>query len=88
MDHTERAAASAYLMIVERDEEERFQLLRRLFVSPRVEVIRDRRMGDRRAPQDGAAAQPAAERRRGERRAPAPGEWTNLGFFVARRRAQ
>lgn len=82
MDHTEQVAASSYLMVVQRDDEERYQLLRKLFQGQRVEVVRDRRVGDRRA--TGAAAA-AGNRRRGERRAPLPDSWVNLGFFVASR---
>lgn len=82
MDHTEQVAASSYLMVVQRDDEERYELLRKLFQGQRVEVVRDRRVGDRRA--TGAAAD-AGNRRRGERRAPLPSSWVNLGFFVASR---
>jgi hypothetical protein len=76
-------------MVVERGDEERYQLLRKMFQSQRVDVVMDRRTGDRRGP--GARAAVAADtasssdRRSGERRAALPDTWVNLGFFVARR---
>jgi len=72
-------------MVVQRGDEERYQLLRKLFQSQRVEVVWDRRWRERRT------AQPPtedAERRSSERRASTPEDRFNLGFFVARRQAR
>jgi hypothetical protein len=93
MDSHSPAPVSNYLMVVQRDDEERYQLLRKLFQGQRVEVVRDRRTGDRRTGDQhaGGAAPPAsptapaANRRAGERRGRLPDTWVNLGFFVARR---
>lgn len=70
-------------MVVQRGDEERYQLLRKLFQSQRVDVVLDRRTGDRRASRLPTIAE--SERRTGDRRAPLPDTWVNLGFFVARR---
>jgi hypothetical protein len=70
-------------MVVQRGDEERYRLLRSLFEGPRVDVVLDRRNGDRR--RANGAGNGAASRRNGERRAPLPDTWVNLGFFVARR---
>jgi hypothetical protein len=80
---------STYLMVVQRGDEERYQLLRKLFQSQRVDVVRDRRTGERRTG-GGETAAPVAEpnRRAGERRGQLPDSWVNLGFFVARRQVK
>jgi hypothetical protein len=89
MDRSDITAPSPYVMVVERGDEERYQLLRKMFQSQRVDVVMDRRTGDRRGP--GARATVTAdaarngERRSGDRRAALPDTWVNLGFFVARR---
>jgi hypothetical protein len=90
MDRPQFAPAPAYLMVVQRGDEERYQLLTKLFQSQRVDVVRDRRTGDRRTGErrDATAPADASNRRAGERRGQLPDSWVNLGFFVARRQAR
>jgi hypothetical protein len=97
MDRPEQTAVAPYVMVVQQGDEERYQLLRKLFQSQRVDVVLDRRTGDRRgpgaSPSNGNGAGTSgngsdkrdADRRAGERRSPLPDTWVNLGFFVARR---
>jgi len=87
MERPNHTPPSTYVMVVQRDDEERYELLRKLFQSQRVDVVRDRRTGERRAGgRDAAAPQGGSPNRRaGERRTQPPDSWVNLGFFVARR---
>ena len=65
----------AHLLIVPRADPQLFDYLsRRLSGVPRVEVIFDRRAGERRR-----SIRPATDRRRGDRRSPAFGVNTTLG---------
>jgi len=70
----------AYLMVVQRGDLDRFRLLSTTFRQRPVEVIWDRRVGDRRRSGDDQAV----DRRSRDRRRSAPTSWDNLGFLVAR----
>ena len=70
----------AYLMVVQRENHDRFRFLRSTFGDRSVAVVWDRRMADRRRSSDG----PAVDRRAGDRRHDPPPSWANLGFLVAR----
>ena len=72
----------AYLMVVQRGDDERFRLLCSTFRDRPVEVVWDRRDRERRRASD----EPATDRRRSDRRGTPPISWNNLGFLVARRR--
>jgi hypothetical protein len=71
----------AYLMVVQRGDEDRFRFLCSTFRDRAVEVVWDRRMSDRRK----SAGGPSVDRRSGDRRQSLPNSWNNLGFLVARR---
>ena len=71
----------AYLMVVQRGDHERYRFLSSTFRDRPVEVVWDRRTGDRRRVSD----DPAFERRAGDRRTRLPASWDALGFLVARR---
>lgn len=86
MDRADTTRPQPLLMVVQRGDEERYQLLRKLFQSQRVEVVLDRRNGDRRTPD--ALSMNGGNRRRGERRTDLPDTWVNLGFFVAHRQVK
>ena len=60
----EKAAVTRQLLIVSRSQQERYAYLRYVFDTETGEVILDRRVGDRRSPQETVPA----ERRREERR--------------------
>jgi hypothetical protein len=59
---------------------DRFSALRADFTPEGVDVIWDRRSGDRRRPSSDLSQ--AAERRRQDRRGPIPASWTLLDFVV------
>ena len=59
---------------------DRFAALRAAFAPDWVEVVWDRRHGERRRPPADPA--PAAERRRRDRRGTAPPSWSLLDFLV------
>jgi hypothetical protein len=71
----------AYLMVVQRGDQERFRFLSATFRDRPVEVMFDRRLGDRRRSSEGAEV----DRRASDRRNRPPASWDNLGFLVARR---
>jgi hypothetical protein len=71
----------AYLMVVQRGDVDRFRFLNATFRDRPVEVVWDRRVGDRRRSAEGSAV----DRRAGDRRNSPPASWDNLGFLVARR---
>jgi hypothetical protein len=71
----------AYLMVVQRGDLDRFRFLSTTFRDRPVEVVWDRRVGDRRRSADASAV----DRRAGDRRNTPPASWDNLGFLVARR---
>jgi hypothetical protein len=70
----------ACLMVVQRDDLDRFGFLRATFSNYPVEIIWDRRLSDRRR---STAAAPV-EHRFGDRRHAPPASWNDLGFLVAR----
>ncbi|MBI1893760.1 MAG: hypothetical protein HYS14_06580 [Candidatus Rokubacteria bacterium] len=71
---------TTHYFIVRRGESEIFQLFREHFADVGfVDVIWDRRLGDRRR----VHRDVAVERRRGERRHPAPKTWSAFGFVFA-----
>jgi hypothetical protein len=69
----------ACLMVVQRDDLDRFGFLSATFRDYPVEIIWDRRLVDRRQ----STAEAPVERRSGDRRHAAPASWDNLGFLVA-----
>jgi hypothetical protein len=71
----------AYLMVVQRGDLDRFRFLSATFRDRPVEVMWDRRVGERRRSTNG----PSVDRRAGDRRNTPPASWNNLGFLVARR---
>ena len=71
----------AYLMVVQRGEEDRFQMLRSTFRDRPVQVVWDQRVSERRKTVDG----PSTDRRAGDRRQSPASSWNSLGFLVARR---
>jgi len=71
----------AYLMVVQRGDHDRFRFLSATFRDRPVQVVWDRRVGDRRRSSEGTPA----DRRSGDRRNRPPASWDNLGFLVARR---
>jgi hypothetical protein len=70
----------AYLMVVQRGDQDRFRFLRSTFGDRPVEVMWDRRLSDRRSSREASAV----DRRAGDRRHTPPSSWNNLGFLVAR----
>jgi hypothetical protein len=81
MEYEDAALAGvACLMVVQRDDIDRFRLLSTTFQGHPVQIIWDRRIADRRR----SAALPPVDRRSGDRRQPPPESWGNLGFLVAR----
>jgi hypothetical protein len=71
----------AYLMVVQRGDQDRFRFLSSTFRDRPVEVMWDRRVGDRRKAADASPV----DRRSSDRRNSPPTSWNNLGFLVARR---
>jgi hypothetical protein len=72
----------AYLMVVQRGDQDRFRFLNSTFGDREVDVVWDRRVSDRRRSDDGDAP---LNRRSSDRRQAPPTSWNNLGFLVARR---
>jgi hypothetical protein len=76
-----QAVEPAALIVVRAGAIDRFAALRAVFAPEGVEVVWDRRHGDRRRlPVD---AVPAVERRHRDRRGAPPASWTLLDFLVA-----
>jgi hypothetical protein len=73
-------ADASTLIIVRSGALDRYAALRDAFSPEGVDVIWDRRRGDRRRP--APEPQPAPERRRRERRATPPASWRLLDFLV------
>lgn len=67
------------LVVVRTGAIDRFAALRAAFAPDGVEVVWDRRFGERRRP---PADQVSAERRRGDRRGVVPATWALLDFLV------
>jgi hypothetical protein len=81
MDDTSQGLRQiAYLMVVQRGDEDRLRFLQSSFRDKPVHVMFDRRVGERR--REGPPA--GVERRRQDRRATPPPSWGTLGFLVAR----
>ncbi|HEY3382656.1 MAG TPA: hypothetical protein VGK32_12855 [Vicinamibacterales bacterium] len=74
----------AYMMVVQRGDQERYRFLRTTFRDKPVEVVWDRRLGERRRRLDEAEA----DRRGHDRRSSPPTSWSNLGFLVTRLRSE
>jgi hypothetical protein len=69
------------LVIVRRGHFATFELLTRTFADdPMVQIIWDRRLGERRQPGDGRGV---AERRRTDRRRVPPMQWGQLNYMIA-----
>jgi hypothetical protein len=82
MERADKALSRfAYLMVVQRGDQDRFRFLSATFQDRPVEVMWDRRIGDRRR----SGEEPSVDRRVGDRRNRPPASWDNLGFLVARR---
>ncbi len=78
----ESAASMRTRVIVRRGASERFQILQETFAGEPVELIRDRRLGERRQ----IGGDPiTTERRRSDRRGLPPITWTALDFVVVHR---
>ena len=80
------ASAPGILVVVGRDQTELYSYFRWGFAqAPGVEVVLDRRLGQRRGPRDGQGA--VDERRKGDRRraAGARAELLVRGFLITRR---
>ncbi len=78
-------AESGALIIVRAGAVDRFAALRSAFAPEGVEVVWDRREGQRR--RTGGASTPGSERRRRDRRGPVPSSWALLDFLVVPTRA-
>jgi hypothetical protein len=85
MEGRERAGSTRYLIIVAPGEVELYKYLQQRFRGDKkVEVLLDRRRGERR--QDGRAYDP--ERRRRDRRGPARDGYRSIGLVVIRKRQE
>ena len=74
-------ASDARLVIVRRGHFATFELLVRTFADdPTVQIIWDRRIGERRS---GGAAAGNADRRRSDRRRTPPPQWKTLNYMIA-----
>ena len=81
-----RALESAALVVVRTGAVDRFAALRSAFAPEGVDVVWDRRVGERRRSSDDAS--PGSERRRRDRRGLEPVSWTLLDFLVVPVRSQ
>jgi hypothetical protein len=68
------------LVVVRAGAVDRFAALKSAFAPEGIEVVWDRRLGERRRSQSDSAE--AADRRRGDRRGPIPASWSLLDFLV------
>ena len=82
-DSTPGLREIAYLMVVQRGDQDRYRFLQTTFQDKPVEVMWDRRQGERRR----ATTSANLDRRRSDRRSDPPSSWGSLGFLVARRSA-
>ena len=80
MGEADALADASTLIVVRAGALDRFAALRDGVLADGVEVIWDRRLGERR--RSGTASRPAPERRRRERRGMAPASWDLLDFLV------
>jgi hypothetical protein len=79
MAEIESAVESAALIVVRAGAVDRFAALRAAFAPEGVEVVWDRRVGERRR---SAVKSGTPERRRRDRRGPVPASWALLDFLV------
>jgi len=80
MAQADRTAEASALIVVRTGASDRFATLRETFASEGIEVVWDRRLGERR--RAGADSLPEPDRRRRERRGPVPASWDLLDFLV------
>lgn len=80
MGEAHAGADASTLIIVRAGALDRFAALREAFSAEGIDVVWDRRGGDRR--RSGTDSQPMPERRRRERRGTAPASWHLLDFLV------
>jgi hypothetical protein len=73
------------LIVVRAGAVDRFAALKSAFAPEGVEVVWDRRLGERRRSEPDSAR--PAERRRRDRRGPTPASWALLDFLVVQARA-
>ena len=81
-----RAFEPGALIVVRTGAVDRFAALRAAFAPEGVDVVWDRRLGERR--RSWSDSSPDAERRRRERRGPTPASWLLLDFLVVPIRAR
>jgi hypothetical protein len=80
MTDSETAVEPNALIVVRAGAVDRFAALRAAFGPDGVDVVWDRRLGERR--RTSAGGETAGERRRRDRRGPVPASWTLLDFLV------
>ena len=74
-------ASDARVVIVRRGHFATFELLSRTFADdPKVQIIWDRRMNERRQTSRGPVM---SERRQHDRRRPPPSQWSQLNYMIA-----
>jgi len=84
MRDSDRAPEAIALIVVRTGAVDRFAALRSAFAPEGVEVVWDRRAGERRRFSEEA---PGSDRRRRDRRGSEPASWTLLDFLVVPARA-
>jgi hypothetical protein len=82
----ETSVEPSALIVVRAGAVDRFAALRAAFVPDGVDVVWDRRLGERRRAPAGDVS--PTERRRRDRRGAAPASWTLLDFLVVPARVQ
>jgi hypothetical protein len=85
MNDADRAAEPIALIVVRTGAVDRFAALRAAFAPEGVDVVWDRRVGERRRSSDQSGS--GSERRRRDRRTSEPSSWTLLDFLVVPTRA-
>ncbi|HEY7142360.1 MAG TPA: hypothetical protein VIE44_19875 [Methylomirabilota bacterium] len=80
MGEVESRVEPTAMIVVRSGAVDRFAALRSAFAPEGVDVMWDRRLGDRRRSSDPSS--PGAERRRRDRRGPEPASWSLLDFLV------
>ena len=86
MSEAGRAVEPTALIVVRAEAVDRFGALRAAFAPEGIDVVWDRRLGERRRSSDDPS--PAAERRRRDRRGPMPASWALLDFLVVPARSR
>ncbi len=86
MSEAGRAPEPTALIVVRTGAVDRFAALRAAFVMEGVDVVWDRRLGERRRSSDDSS--PASERRRRDRRGFEPASWALLDFLVVPARSR